>query len=477
MNTKIYKYLCISAVAASLLSCTENQMDIFPDEYKTIVYVKENSANYVTIDATAENPSFDFTVCKGGSEITELADVSVIPLTQEYVDEHYNSASIDIKYSVLPVDSYTVDTPLELHFTADETYKVISYTLKSERLAALVSANPDVRYIIGFSLDSKTTSINEKCSRYVCEISDVIVPTLGFERAGLNRLSTPIDESYTDDELTIKLPVEVKSLKNRWDIKADVELDREWLNTYNTVNATDYLLPENYSFTPKVELVSSEQKAYVMITLKNVSEILKAVILPLRLKNASQFKISETDDICAVMIDPTIAHPVEFDRSTWDWRECCHEPWENGGNCSAYYMIDNDIASYWHYSWEVDSPCNAQNNHCFVFDMGAVHTISAFGYICRQNLKNIWGWDAINALTFFISDNDAVMAQDVHDHSNWKKIVDAYPVETIDQEQMIPTRLAMGRYIKVMVAGSAQVEGNNGSMKGCIAEIKAYGKN
>ena len=126
--------------------------------------------------------------------------------------------------------------------------------------------------------------------------------------------------------------------------------------TYNIVNTTDYLLPENYSFTPKVELVSSEQKAYVMITLKNVSEILKAVILPLRLKNASQFKISETDDICAVMIDPTIAHPVEFDRSTWDWRECCHEPWENGGNCTAYYMIDNDIASYWHYSWEADSP-------------------------------------------------------------------------------------------------------------------------
>ena len=72
---------------------------------------------------------------------------------------------------------------------------------------------------------------------------------------------------------------------------------------------------------------------------------------------------------------------------------------------------------------------------------------------------------------------DAVMNQDVHDHSNWKKIVDAYPVETIDEEQMIPTRLAMGRYIKVMVAGSAQVEGNNGSMKACIAEIKAYGKN
>ena len=477
MNTNIYKYLCISVAAASLLSCTENKMDIFPDEYKTIVYVKENTANYVTIDATAENPTFDFTVCKGGSDITDLADVSVRPLTQEYVDGHYNSASMNIRYSVLPDDAYTVDTPLDLHFTADETYKVISYTLISEKLAALVSDNPGVRYIIGFSLDSKTTSVNEKCSMYVCEISDVIVPTLGFERAGLNRLSTPIDESYTDDELTIKLPVEVKSLKNRWDINADVELDMEWLNTYNAVNATDYSLPEDYSFTPKVELVSSEQKAYVMITLRNVSEILKAVILPLRLRNASQFKISETDDVCALMIDPTIAHPVEFDRSVWAWKECCHEPWERGGNCSAYYMIDNDTESYWHYSWEQDSPCNGQNNHCFVFDMGSVHTVSGFGYICRQNLKGIWGTDAVNALTFFISDNDSAMTQDVHDHSGWKKIVDAYPVETVNEEQRIPTRLAMGRYIKVMIAGSAQIESNNGAMKGCIAEIKAYGKN
>ena len=69
------------------------------------------------------------------------------------------------------------------------------------------------------------------------------------------------------------------------------------------------------------------------------------------------------------------------------------------------------------------------------------------------------------------------MTQDVHDHSGWKKIVDAYPVETINEEQRIPTRLAMGRYIKVMIAGSAQIESNNGAMKGCIAEIKAYGKN
>ena len=82
MNTNIYRYLCISVAAASLLSCTEHKMDIFPDEYKKIAYVKEKNANYVTIDATAENPTFDFTVCKGGSDITDLADVSVRPLTQ-----------------------------------------------------------------------------------------------------------------------------------------------------------------------------------------------------------------------------------------------------------------------------------------------------------------------------------------------------------------------------------------------------------
>lgn len=477
MNTKIYKYLCVPALAVSLLSCNDKAMDIFPEQYKTIVYIKESTATYVKIDATAANTSFDFTVCKGGSEISNEADAQISPLTQAYVDEQYNSSQTGVKYSILPEDAYTVDSPVSLHFSGEETYKVVSYTLISDRLAALTSSNPDTRYIVGFSLESKTASVNEKSSKYICEISDVIVPTLGFERAGLNRLSTPIDETYKDDELQIKIPVEVKSLDNRWDINAKVVLDTDWLTTFNAINSTNYEMPADYSFSSQVKLASDQQKTYVTVTIRGVSSILKTVVLPLKLTDASQFKVSEMDDVYALMIDPTIAHPVVFDSSEWNWKECCHEPWENSGNCSAYYMIDGEVNSYWHFSWEADSPCKGHPNHCFVFDMGSSKTISSFGYICRQDMAKIWGSDSINALSFFISDNDAVMGQDVHDHSNWTKIVDAYPVETINPEQIIPSRLAVGRYIKLMIAGSALIENNNGVMKGCIAEIKVYGKN
>ena len=236
MKTKLYRYLCVPVLAISLLSCSDKEMDIFPEQYKTIVYIKESTTNYVTIDATAENTTFDFTVCKGGSEIENEADAKIQPLTQEYVDEQYNSSATNTEYRILPEDAYTVDSPLNLHFASGDTYKVIKYTLISERLAALSSASDNIRYIIGFSLESKTASVNEKCARYICEISDVIVPTLGFEKAGLNRVSTPIDEAYQNDELQISLPVEVKSLTNRWDISAKVVLDEDWLNTYNIVN-------------------------------------------------------------------------------------------------------------------------------------------------------------------------------------------------------------------------------------------------
>ena len=474
MKTKLYRYLCVPVLATSLLSCSDKEMDIFPEQYKTIVYIKESTTNYVTIDATAENPTFDFTVCKGGSEIANEADAKIQPLTQEYVDEQYNSSATNIKYRILPEDAYTVDSPLNLHFESGDTYKVIKYTLISEKLAALSSAGANIRYIVGFSLESKTASVNEKCARYICEISDVIVPTLGFEKAGLNRVSTPIDEAYQNDELQISIPVEVKSLTNRWDISAKVVLDEDWLNTYNIVNSTDYELPADYTFATDVKLVSTEQKAFVKVTIKGVSSLLKAVVLPLRLTEASQFKVSDMDNIYALMLDPTIAHPALFDSSAWDWKECCHEPWENGGNCSAFYMIDNDINSYWHYSWEASSPCKGQANHCFVFDMGSSRIISSFGYVCRQNM---WSGNSLNALSFFVSNADAVMAQDVHDHSNWKQIVDAYPVETKNDEQTIPVKLSMGRYLKVMIAGSNGIEGNNGVRKGCIAEIKVYGKN
>ena len=308
----------------------------------------------------------------------------------------------------------------------------------------------------------------------MCEISDVIVPTIGFERAGLNRVSAAIDETWPGDKMEISIPVKVKSLDNRWDIDAKVIIDEEYLKTYNAVNLTDYALPaDGYEASASVSLHSTEQKAYVKVSVGGISKLLRPVMIPLRLTDASQFKVSESDGICAILIDPTIKYPVEFDRTEWKWQECCHEPWENSGNCSAYYMIDNDINSYWHYSWEASSPCKGQENHCFVFDMGRTETITGFGYIGRQNM---WSGNALNALSFFVSDDPAVWGQSVHDHTNWTKIVDAASVDSGNAEQSIPSRLFRGRYLKVMIAGSNGKEGNNGVMKGCIAEIKVYGK-
>ncbi len=470
------RFIIISLAGLALAaSCSERkEMDIFPEQYKTIIYIKESSTEYVTIDATAADHTFDFTVCKAGSDIGTRVSAELTPLAQSEIDEEFNSYGAGAAYRVLPEEAYSVNSPLLLDFSETETYKVVSYTLISEKLAQLSAANPGVRYVVGFRLGSEDTSVNEKCARYMCEISDVIVPTIGFERAGLNRVSAAIDETWPGDRMEISIPVEVKSIENRWDIDAKVSVDEDYLRTYNAVNMTDYALPsDGYEASTSVSLHSTEQKAYVKVSVGGISKLLKPVMLPLRLSDASQFKVSEADGVCAILIDPTIKYPVEFDRSGWEWQECCHEPWENSGNCSAYYMIDNDINSYWHYSWEASSPCKGRENHCFVFDMGRTETITGFGYVCRQNL---WSGNALNALSFFVSDDPAVWGQSVHDHANWTRIVDAAGVNNGNAEQSIPSRLSRGRYLKVMVAGSNGKEGNNGVMKACIAEIKVYGK-
>ena len=106
--------------------------------------------------------------------------------------------------------------------------------------------------------------------------------------------------------------------------------------------------------------------------------------------------------------------------------------------------------------------------------MNRTETITGFGYIRRQDM---WSGNALNALSFFVSDDQAVWRQSVHDHTNWTKIVDAASVDSGNvEEQSIPSRLFQGRYLKVMIAGSNGIEDNNGVMKGCIAEIKVYGK-
>lgn len=105
--------------------------------------------------------------------------------------------------------------------------------------------------------------------------------------------------------------------------------------------------------------------------------------------------------------------------------------------------------------------------------MNRTETITGFGYIGRQNM---YSGNALNALSFFVSDDPDVWGQSVHDHTNWTKIVDAASVDSGNAEQSIPSRLFQGRYLKVMIAGSNSMENNNGVMKGCIAEIKVYGK-
>lgn len=232
------------ACLALAISCSERkEMDIFPEHYKTIIYIKESSTEYVTIDATAADRTLDFTVCKAGSDIGTRVHAELTPLLQSELNEDFNVGGASVKYMILPEDTYTVDTPLVLDFSESETYKVIACTLSSEKLAQLSSSNPGTRYVLGFRLSSESTSVNEKCATYMCEISDVIVPTIGFERAGLNRVSAAIDETWPEDKMEISIPVEVKSLDNRWDIDAKVIIDEDYLKTYNAVNLTDFALP------------------------------------------------------------------------------------------------------------------------------------------------------------------------------------------------------------------------------------------
>ena len=94
----------------------------------------------------------------------------------------------------------------------------------------------------------------------------------------------------------------------------------------------------------------------------------------------------------------------------------------------------------------------------------------------KGNLRSVERGLAEAGGAALVSDDPAVWGQSVHDHTNWTKIVDAASVDSGNAEQSIPSRLFRGRYLKVMIAGSNGMEVNNGVMKGCIAEIKVYGK-
>lgn len=471
---RIFEIILAAAAALPMaVSCSEkSETDVFPEEYHTIMYIKENVTRSLTLDATSGDVTLSFTVCKGGSDITKEATAVVSPVSQNTIDLEYNTGEGD-NYLILPSGTYTLDTDPELDFAATEDAKRVYYTLKSEKIAELVGNNPDARYLMAFELTSSDTNVNGKCSRYVCEIADVIVPAVGFERAGINRLEIQLDGTYDGNRLTIELPVEVKSIENRWDITAEADVDMDYLAEYNAVNYTDYAVPDKYTVTKSISLGKDEQKAYITVVIENVTGLDRIMMLPISISEVSQFKVSEGDRTCVLLIVPTIARPEEISRDGWLWKECCSQAGE--GNLAN--VLDGNAATYWHYSWEPSSPCKGHPNHCLVFDTGRSRFFSHFGYQRRQDA---WEGVSITALDFYVSDNDAVWNQSVYDDSNWTRVVSGQTVSDSSNElQNIPAVLSKGRYIRVKIVGTnpqAGIEGNNGVMKGAIAEICAYGK-
>lgn len=131
-------------------------------------------------------------------------------------------------------------------------------------------------------------------------MKEVITPTIGFKDSYVNV------KAYTYglvSKISEKVPFKLDT-NNKWDIECEFVVDNEYITQYNNTNGTVFqILPENsYSFASSMPLPNGTTETTLLVEVKGSQLQPGDYMLPIRIKNVSQFEISSTNAIYPMAI-------------------------------------------------------------------------------------------------------------------------------------------------------------------------------
>lgn len=465
------KAVMLPATALMLLAaCSESDVqELFPESYQKILYIKDGGDKNVTLYVTGQDAQYSLKVCKGGSDPAKNALAKVEVMSQADVDKDY-TVPFGETYKVLTTDAYSLgDCDIELG--SSESARDIAISLKTGRIRDLMQAEPDTHWILPLELVSATDSVNADHNRYVIIVDEVSEPLLGFKKSGVEEFVCDISQPFS-----LKLPLGLVDVENRWDLTAQIAIDNDFLNSYNAENHTSITLPEHYSLSQSVELKSDRQEAIVDLSISDFGNRTSGYLMvPLKLASVSMFGISGSRSQYAALLHLT-GH--KFDRSTWEAKGCSEQEqeqfdWGTEPSGRAKNALDGDISTYWHYQWGSNGvgSCSghASGKHSIMVDTKSRRLFTQIGLIQRAGGV----WNILKSVRFWVSSDDAVWNGNASDTAGWTPIEGIYTfTEDLDQREFVfDIPAAEGRYLKIEVVESAR-----GGDVGTLAEIYGYGK-
>lgn len=436
-------YIGVACMAVFLwTACDESKYELenlVPDEYHKVLYINKSGEQNVTLYNTGEPNTYTFSVFKGGSDPTLTAHAEIAVHSQEEVDALYGTG-----YRIIPSDAYTMDMN-QLDFASEERSKLISLSLSTELIGAVMEANPEATHVLSLYLTSERDSVNADKKELLIRISEVLTPAVGFTKTDIQ----PLSYTYGFDAQSAQVEFGLDT-DNNWDLECQFVVVPEYVSDYNTKNGTAYqLLPEgSYSFESTTVLPTGTTTMDLDVALSGKGLAPGEYMLPIRLDKVSMFNVSEK------AIYPLVVRVVGFklDRSAWSIQANTEErTGEGAGNGVATCLLDGQLSTFWHSQWQGGS---VPMPHEIVVDMKKETTLTNISLTERQHgsYRDVKGGE------FFVSS----------DKTNWTS-VGVFEAQQVLEEQIFGIKPTKARYFKIQITSSYR------SANSSLAEVNAYG--
>ena len=419
----------------------ENQI---PEKFHKILYLSISGKQDLTLYNTDEDNTYSFSLIKAGSDPTLSAKADITVMTQEEVDEQYSDLE-GINYQVISPSAYSLDKSL-LEFSAEDSYKLVNLSLKPREVMAAIASNPNAIWVLPLYVSSENDSINATKNQLFLQLKEVITPTIGFKDSYVNV------KAYTYglvSKISEKVPFKLDT-NNKWDIECEFVVDNEYITQYNNTNGTVFqILPENsYSFASSMPLPNGTTETTLLVEVKGSQLQPGDYMLPIRIKNVSQFEISSTNAIYPIAIR---IMGEQLDRTEWtaeaNTEELVGEVQNNSGPVEC--LLDGNLQTFWHSQWQNGSHALP---HEVIIDVQKECTFTQFALVQRE------GSNYVKAGNFQVSS----------DKAHWETVGD-FSMKQESGAQVFGVTPTKGRYFKILITES--YNGNNSA----LAEVYAYG--
>lgn len=419
----------------------ENQI---PEKFHKILYLSISGKQDLTLYNTDEDNTYSFSLIKAGSDPTLSAKADITVMTQEEVDEQYSDLE-GVNYQVISPSAYSLDKS-QLEFSAEDSYKLVNLSLKPREVMAAIASNPNAIWVLPLYVSSENDSINATKNQLFLQLKEVITPTIGFKDSYVNV------KAYTYglvSKISEKVPFKLDT-NNKWDIECEFVVDNEYITQYNNTNGTVFqILPENsYSFASSMPLPNGTTETTLLVEVKGSQLQPGDYMLPIRIKNVSQFEISSTNAIYPMAIR---IMGEQLDRTEWtaeaNTEELVGEVQNNSGPVEC--LLDGNLQTFWHSQWQNGSHALP---HEVIIDVQKECTFTQFALVQRE------GSNYVKAGNFQVSS----------DKAHWETVGD-FSMKQESGAQVFGVTPTKGRYFKILITES--YNGNSSA----LAEVYAYG--